>query len=220
MNNRVAIRGLFLLWLAASVQSLCVADSGAPPPTEARDFTDDYFGTKVSDPYRWMEDSKSAEFKSWIKAQASYAGANLGRLRTRAKLLKRLEELSNANADVSSVSYVAGRYFYYKVAPGENDRALYVRDGKNAPERVLIDVARLSESGKRYSITAYSVSQDARYVSYFVIARRLGVRRAARNGRPQRTRSRRTHRSHAMVCRQLAARWPFLYLFAVAQDRC
>ena len=111
MNRRVAIRGLILLWLAASVQSVCAADQGAPPPAEVRDFTDDYFGRKVSDPYRWMEDSKSPEFKSWIKAQASYASANLDRLRTRVELLKRLEDLSDANVEVSSVTQVAGRYF-------------------------------------------------------------------------------------------------------------
>ena len=96
MNNHIACRGLFLLCLAAAARSLCAADTASPPPAEVRDFTDDYFGRKVSDPYRWMEDSKSPEFKSWMKAQAGYASANLDRLRTRAELLKRLEELSNA----------------------------------------------------------------------------------------------------------------------------
>ena len=168
MDNRIAIRGLFFLCLAAAAQSLCAADTASPPPAEVRDFTDDYFGRKVSDPYRWMEDSKSPEFRSWMKAQADHASANLDRLRTRAELLKRLEELSNANADVTNATQVAGRYFYYKTAPGENDRALYVRDGMNGVERVLVDAAKLTAGGKRYSITAYSVSQDARYVSYLI----------------------------------------------------
>ena len=86
-----------------------------------------------------------------------------------------LEELSNANADVTNASQVAGRYFYYKTAPGENDRALYVRDGTNGAERVLVDAAKLFADGKRYWITAFSVSQDARYVSLLDIAGRLGV---------------------------------------------
>ncbi|HWP89788.1 MAG TPA: hypothetical protein VNM70_18045, partial [Burkholderiales bacterium] len=103
-----------------------------------------------------------------MKAQAGYASANLDRLRTRVELLKRLEELSNANADVTNASQVAGRYFYYKTAPGENDRALYVRDGTYGAERVLVDAAKLFADGKRYSITAFSVSQDARYVSYLI----------------------------------------------------
>ena len=83
MNNHIACRGLFLLCLAAAAQSLCAADK-----TYRRHrrnpviFTDDYFGRKVSDPYRWMEDSKSPEFKFWMKAQAGYASANLDRLKT------------------------------------------------------------------------------------------------------------------------------------------
>jgi len=168
MKNHIAIRGLFFLCLAAAAQSLCAADTSSPPTAEIRDFTDDYFGRKISDPYRWMEDSKNPEFQSWMKAQAGYASANLDRLRTRAELLKRLEELSNANAEVTNATQVAGRYFYYKTAPGENDRALYVRDGTNGAERVLVDAAKLSADGKRYSITAFSVSQDARYVSYLI----------------------------------------------------
>ena len=72
----------------------------APPRAEVREVTDTYFGTPVADPYRWMED-KGPALDAWMKAQAAYAKARLDALPERDALLKRIDALSEAVAEVS-----------------------------------------------------------------------------------------------------------------------
>src|SRR5258706_6054717 len=149
--------------LSAGLASLIVFCANAsaqdgPPKAPVHEVTDTYFGQKIVDPYRWMEDAKSAETAAWMKAQADYAHAYLDRLPMRAQLLKRFEELSETGVRVSGVQRAANLYFYYRLAPGENDRRLYVRDGFKGAERLLIDPDKLSSPGKRYSIDSYSLS--------------------------------------------------------------
>jgi prolyl oligopeptidase len=159
--------------LAAGLAPLIifVANASAqngPPRAPMHEVTDTYFGQKVVDPYRWMEDAKSPETAEWMKAQADYSRAYLDRLPMRAQLLKRLEELSETGVRVSGVQRAGNLYFYYRLAPGENDRRLYVRDGFKGAERLLIDPEKLSSPGKRYSIDSYNPSFDGKYVSYTV----------------------------------------------------
>jgi prolyl oligopeptidase len=159
--------------LAAGLASLVifVANTSAqngPPKAPIHEVTDTYFGQKVVDPYRWMEDAKSPETAAWMKAQADYSRAYLDRLPMRTQLLKRLEELSETGVRVSGVQRAGNLYFYYRLAPGENDRRLYVRDGFKGAERLLIDPEKLSSPGKRYSIDSYNPSFGGKYVSYTV----------------------------------------------------
>jgi prolyl oligopeptidase len=140
----------------------------APPKAPVREVTDTYFGVKVVDPYRWMEDSKNAEVAAWMKAQANHSRSVLDRLPMRAELLKRLGELSDTGVRVSGVQRGGSSYFYYRIAPGENDRRLYVREGLHGTERLLIDPEKFSSPGKRYSIDSYSPSFDGTYVSYTI----------------------------------------------------
>ena len=153
--------------LVALLGSATYAQQG-PPKAPVHDVTDTYFGQKIVDPYRWMEDSKNADFVAWMKAQADYTRNHLDRLPMRADLLKRLEELSDTGVRVSGVQRAGGYYFYYRVAPGENDRRLYVREGFKGAERLLLDPDKLSEPGKRYSIDSYNPSFDGKYVSYTI----------------------------------------------------
>src|SRR5205085_11831492 len=122
----------------------------------------------IVDPYRWMEDSKSAETAGWMKGQSDYTRSYLNRLPLRADLLKRLDALSETGVRVSGVQRAGTMYFYYRVAPGENDRRLYAREGFNGTERLLVDPEKLSSPGKRYSIDSYNASSDGKYVSYTV----------------------------------------------------
>src|SRR5258707_3898479 len=148
------------------VSAVCAQDG--PPKATVHEVTDTYFGTKIVDPYRWMEDAKSPETAAWMKAQADYSRAYLDRLPMRAQLLKRFEELSETGVRVSGVQRAGSLYFYYRLAPGENDRRLYVRDGFKGAERLLIDPDKLSAPGKRYSIDSYNPSFDGKYVAYTV----------------------------------------------------
>jgi len=107
------IAGLFFFLFPCRFSSKWPAESHC-----ARSNRHTYFGTKIVDPYRWMEDSKSAETAAWMKAQADYTRAYLDRLPIRAQLLKRFEELSETGVRVSGVQRAANLYFYYRLAPG------------------------------------------------------------------------------------------------------
>ena len=146
--------------------SVCAQDG--PPKAAVHEATDTYFGETIVDPYRWMEDSKSPETANWMKGQADYTRAFLDRLPLRADLLRRLGELSETGVRVSGVQRAGKMYLYYRLAPGENDRRLYVREGFSGTERLLVDPEKLSAPGKRYSIDSYNSSSDGKYVSYTI----------------------------------------------------
>lgn len=162
-NKHISVIAL----VVALLVSATYAQEG-PPRAPVHDVTDTYFGEKIVDPYRWMEDSKSADFVAWMKAQSDYTRSHLDQLPMRADLLKRLDELSDTGVRVTGVQRAGGYYFYYRVAPGENDRRLYVREGFKGAERLLLDPDKLSEPGKRYSIDSYNPSFDGQYVSYTI----------------------------------------------------
>src|SRR5258708_159970 len=137
---------LVLLFLVATASA-----QNGPPKAPVHEVTDTYFGPKIVAPYRWMEDAKSPETAAWMKAQADYSRAYLDRLPMRAQLLKRFEELSETGVRVSGVQRAANLYFYYRLAPGENDRRLYVRGGFKGGESLLLDPDKRSTPGQRYS---------------------------------------------------------------------
>ena len=112
--QRLILLVVILLALVHATSAQDGPPNAAPPkagPSKAtvREVTDTYFGTKIVDPYRWMEDAKSPETAAWMKAQADYTRAYLDRLPMRAQLLKRLEELSETGVRVSGVSALATR---------------------------------------------------------------------------------------------------------------
>ena len=163
VNKHISI----VIAIVALFTSATYAQQG-PPKAPVHEVTDTYFGQKIVDPYRWMEDSKNADFAAWMKAQADYTRSHLDQLPMRGELLKRLEELSDTGVRVSGVQRAGNYYFYYRLAPGENDRRLYVREGFKGAERLLLDPDKLSEPGKRYSIDSYNPSFDGKYVSYTI----------------------------------------------------
>src|SRR5258708_7257403 len=73
------------------------------PKTPIREITEDYFGTKVTDPYRWLENTGSPEVVAWMKAQNDYTRAGLARIPGREKLLDRIKQLDNAGPVVSGL---------------------------------------------------------------------------------------------------------------------
>ena len=137
------------------------------PKTPVREVTDDYFGTKVTDPYRWLENTSDPEVVSWMKSQDDYTRAQLAKIPGRDKLLDRIKSLDNAGAVVASLQVWGGHYFYLKTEPGSDNRKLYVRDTIAAPERLLVDPEKLTTAdGKHFSIDYFQPSLDGKYVAY------------------------------------------------------
>jgi prolyl oligopeptidase len=161
------LRGLLILSMFVPL----VARAQAPPPTPVREVTDDYFGTKVVDPYRWLENQKDPEVIAWMKAQNDRTRAILAAIPGRDQLLGRIKALDNAGVVVSLLQVWGGRYFYLKAEPGEDNRKLCVRDGVNGAERVLVDPQKMTTAdGKHVSIDYYQPSLDGKYVAYGISA--------------------------------------------------
>jgi prolyl oligopeptidase len=153
---------LLLIPAVASAQS-------EPPKTPVRPVTEDYFGTKVVDPYRWLENTSDPEVLAWMKAQNDYTRAVLARIPDRDELLARIKSLDNAGNTVSALQVWGGHYFYYKTEPGSDNRKLFTRDTVTSPERLLVDTETMTTAdGKHFSIDYFQPSHDGVYVAYGV----------------------------------------------------
>ena len=141
---------------------------GAEPLTQpvaaVHPVTDTYFGTTLTDPYRWMEDLKSPKLQAWVKGQAAYTKAYLAKLPGRDALLKRVEGLDNAATRVESLQLCGPRYFYLKTTPADQTPKLYVRDRATGQERLLADPQILGGTGKRYTISGFYAAPDGKMV--------------------------------------------------------
>jgi prolyl oligopeptidase len=156
----------FLLVFAVIGSALAVAQSKLPS-TPVQVVTDTYFGTKVSDPYRWLEDTNDPKVVAWMKAQNDYARATLAAIPGRSQLLDRIKTLDNAGNVVSGLQVWGGRYFYVKTEPGSENHKLYVRDNATTTERLLVDPEKLTTAdGKHFSIDYIQPSIDGKYVAY------------------------------------------------------
>jgi len=146
------------------------AAAGTPPVAPVRPVTDDYYGTKVVDPYRWMEDRNAPEFIDYMKAQGAYARSVLDRIPGRDKLQQRVAAHTGGGVIINNVQTAGGRMFFMKRMPTENTFKLYVRDSTSAPERLLLDPDRDAKPGSHNSIDYYQVSQKGERVAYGVSA--------------------------------------------------
>src|SRR5580692_4551212 len=137
------------------------------PKTPVRAVIDNYFGTNVVDPYRWLENTSDPEVVAWMKAQNDYARSVLARIPGRDELLARITSLDNAGSTISGVQVWGGHYFYFKTEPGSDNRKLFVRDSLTAPERLLVDPEKMTTAeGVHYSIDYFQPSIDGTFVAY------------------------------------------------------
>jgi prolyl oligopeptidase len=149
--------------LAASVRALAALP--AAPEAKTLPVEDTYFGTKVTDPYRWMEDSKSPEFQAYLKAQSGRTRAILDSIPGRKAMESRVEALMETITSSANVNRRRSLFFYEKLQPGSNLSRLYVRDGLGGAERLLLDPATLSHDGHHQAISYYLPSDDGATVA-------------------------------------------------------
>jgi prolyl oligopeptidase len=138
------------------------------PPTTRGDQVDDYHGTKVADPYRWLEDDvrKSSQVRAWVEAENQVTNAYLQTIPERDRIRERLTELWNYEK-YSAPSKVAGRYFYSKNDGLQNQSVLHTQDRLDGPSRVLLDPNQWSKDGT-VALAGMAISDDARYLAYAV----------------------------------------------------
>ena len=136
------------------------------PVTRTVDHVDTYHGTKVPDPYRWLEDDTSAETAKWVEAQNKVTFNYLERIPYRAALLKRLNALYNY-AKYSSPSRKGDHYFFSKNDGLQNQSVLYIQKGLNGSPEVLLDPNTWSTDGT-VRLATFSPSKDGKLAVYGV----------------------------------------------------
>jgi prolyl oligopeptidase len=134
------------------------------PETKKVDVVDDYFGTKVADPYRWLEDDNSPETAEWVKEENNVTNEYLSKIPFRDKLKKRFEELYNY-PKYSAPFRAGSKYYFFKNAGLQNQSVMYVKDNLDSEPKLFFDPNKLSEDGT-VSLSALSFSKDGKLFAY------------------------------------------------------
>ena len=135
------------------------------PPTKTVAAADTFFGKTYNDPYRWLENSNDKDAEAWFKAQAELTDALLARIPGREALVQEWLKLDKLKpADYSTITYENGRVFYKKTVGGENVGKLYLREGWNGAEKLLLDPAGY-KNGVTATINSFLPSWDGKHVA-------------------------------------------------------
>ena len=146
MNKRMILWGLAAALALAAGAFSQEAKKMTYPVTKTVDQVDDYFGTKVADPYRWLEDDRSAETEAWVKAQNAVTFGHLEQIPFREALKKRLMDIYNYPR-YSAPFRVGGHYFFSKNDGLQNQSVIYIQKGLEGTPEVFIDPNALSADG-------------------------------------------------------------------------
>ena len=159
------LRAVMLLGLTGTV---AVSQPLEYPSAKRTDVVDDYFGTKVPDPYRWLEDTDSPETREWVKAENEITSAYLEKLADRQPFKERLTNLMNYER-YTVPSWEGHRYLYRKNDGLQNQSVIYTQKNLSEAPRVLLDPNQLASDGTM-AVTSTTVSDDSRLLAYGVAA--------------------------------------------------
>src|ERR1051325_2292842 len=137
-----------------------------PPPTHAEPVTDILHGIALTDPYRWLEDQDSPRTRAWIEDQTRYARTYLDNIPGRERIRKRIREFL-AVETYDSLLIADGRYFFRKRLPTQEQPCIYMREGADGEDQLLIDPAD-RQSGKYTAVRPLRISPDGRLLFYEV----------------------------------------------------
>lgn len=134
------------------------------PQTKTVEQTDDYHGTPVADPYRWLEDVDSPETLEWIKQQNELTFSILEKIPQRESIKKRLTELWDFSK--AWAPYKKGKWYFQERNSGlQNQNVMYVMESLASEPRLLLDPNTLSEDGT-VALTSFSISKDGNWLAY------------------------------------------------------
>ena len=135
------------------------------PQTKKGETVDVYFDTKVADPYRWLEDDKSAETGAWVKAQNVVTYDYLSKIPFREALKARMEKLWNYEKIGPPTK--EGNYTYYSKNNGLQNQSVMYRKDANGIETVFLDPNTFSKKGTT-SLGGVNFSKDGSKVAYSI----------------------------------------------------
>src|SRR5260370_22853314 len=135
-----------------------------PRKAEARPVQEDFHGTKIVDKYRWLEDGNNPETQKWVGEEMAYTRGVLDPLPGRDAIHKRLTELLSIGS--IGVPQIAGKYYFYTRREGmQNQPVLYVREGVDGKDRVLVDANQLAADGT-IALDWFEPSEHGKYLAY------------------------------------------------------
>ena len=135
------------------------------PATKKVDVVDDYFGTKVADPYRWLEDNDSPEVAAWVEAQNKVTFAYLDQITYRAQLKDRLMKLYNY-AKHGSPQRRGDQFMFWKNDGLQNQNVYYIQKGLDGTPELLLDPNKFSADGTSRLGAGPSWSPKGKYILY------------------------------------------------------
>jgi prolyl oligopeptidase len=162
-----------LIVSSASLRSQTV-NSSSPPAAAVKPVTDDYYGSKIVDPYRYMENLNDPEVQAWMKAQNDYTRATLASIPGRAQLLARIQELDKSVPSVFAARLPGDLYLIFKQLPGEDVMKLYLRHGLTGVDKLLVDpesitLAPIDQGKGKKAIWYVAVSDNGEYMAVGIV---------------------------------------------------
>lgn len=158
------LSGTLMVFAAlALVGTVAWGQSPSYPTTRKVEQVDNYHGTPVSDPYRWLEDDNSPETAKWVEAQNRVTFDYLEKIPFRGQLKQRLEQLYNY-PKFGSPSRKGEYYLFSKNDGLQNQNVLYIQKGLSGTPEVLLDPNRWSTDGT-VRLSAFALSKDGKYAA-------------------------------------------------------
>lgn len=177
MNHKIVAAAAFSLLLAScgTQQTANTTETGMNsqesklkyPETKKVDQTDDYFGTKVSDPYRWLEDDRAEDTKDWVQREVAFTNDYLSKIPFREEIKNQLRDIWNY--EKIGAPFKEGEYTYFYKNDGLQAQSVLYRTDKAGKTEVFLDPNKFSEKGttslsgvsfnKKGNLVAYSISE-------------------------------------------------------------
>ena len=135
------------------------------PTTKKGDVVDNYFGTPVPDPYRWLEDDKSAETAEWVKKQNEFTFAYLSKIPYRNTIKEKLQKLWNYER--IGAPFTEGDYTYYYKNDGLQNQSVLYRKDKQGKEEIFLNPNTFAADGTT-SLATIAFTEDGSLVAYLI----------------------------------------------------
>jgi prolyl oligopeptidase len=158
----------FLLLVALGVAGVAAQspERAGPPETRRENVVEFLHGVEITDPYRWLEDQNAPEVRAWIDAQNAYTRSQLDPISGREELAELIGGLLRVDV-VGTPSERNGLYFFTKRAADQALPILYLREGLDGEDEVLLDPHPMSADGS-VSISTMAISNDGTLLAYGV----------------------------------------------------
>ena len=156
------------LMMLGTIATVAVSQTLEYPKAQRGDVVDDYFGTKVPDPYRWLEDTDSLETVAWVKAENLLTGTYMEKLADRSPFRDELTKLLNYQR-YTVPEYEGNRYVYRKNDGLQNQSVIFTLKNLSDEPTVLLDPNQLASDGT-VAVTGTAVSEDGRLLAYGIAA--------------------------------------------------